>query len=96
VVGFTIGSRGEVRGKMKPVTREIIIIIIIIIIIYRPSNNIVYNSVPQLSVWLCGKLIPVGETFTANFRVLLDAATSSHVEVDRRFRGVYCLHLQGE
>jgi hypothetical protein len=63
VVGFTIGSRGEVRGKMKPVAREIIIIIII----YRPSNNIVYNSVPQLSVWLCGKLLPVGETFTAKF-----------------------------
>jgi hypothetical protein len=29
------------------------------------------------------------------FRVLWDVAPCSHVEVDRHFRGVYCLHHQG-
>jgi hypothetical protein len=28
------------------------------------------------------------------FRVLWDVAPCSHIEVDRRFRGVYCLHYQ--
>jgi hypothetical protein len=29
------------------------------------------------------------------FRVFWDVAPCSHVEVDRRFRGAYCLHRQG-
>jgi hypothetical protein len=29
------------------------------------------------------------------FRVFWDVAPCSHVEVDRRFRGAYCLHHQG-
>jgi hypothetical protein len=29
------------------------------------------------------------------FRVFLDVAPCSNVEVDRRFRGAYCLHYQG-
>jgi hypothetical protein len=29
------------------------------------------------------------------FRVFLDVAPCSHVEVDRRFRGSYCLQHQG-
>jgi hypothetical protein len=29
------------------------------------------------------------------FRVFLDVAPCSHVEVYRRFRGAYCLHHQG-
>jgi hypothetical protein len=30
------------------------------------------------------------------FRVVWDVAPCSHVEVDRRFAGVYCLHHQGD
>jgi hypothetical protein len=30
------------------------------------------------------------------FRVFWDVAPCSHVEVDRRFRGAYCLHHQGD
>jgi len=30
------------------------------------------------------------------FRVFWDVAPRSHVEVDRCFRGVYCLHHQGD
>jgi hypothetical protein len=30
------------------------------------------------------------------FRVLWDVAQCSHVEVDRRFGGAYCLHHQGD
>jgi hypothetical protein len=30
------------------------------------------------------------------FRVFWDVAPYSHVELDRRFRGVYCLHHQGD
>jgi hypothetical protein len=32
---------------------------------------------------------------TLKFRVFWDVAPCSHVEVDRRFRGAYCLHHQG-
>jgi hypothetical protein len=31
-----------------------------------------------------------------DFRVFWDVALCSHVEVDRRFRGAYCLHYQGD
>jgi hypothetical protein len=30
------------------------------------------------------------------FRVLWDVALCSHIEVDRRFRGEYCFHHQGD
>jgi hypothetical protein len=30
------------------------------------------------------------------FRVFLDETPCSHVEVDRRFRGAYCLHHKGD
>jgi hypothetical protein len=30
------------------------------------------------------------------FRVFWDVAPCSQVDVDRRFRGAYCLHLQGD
>jgi hypothetical protein len=30
------------------------------------------------------------------FRVFWDVVPSSHVEVDRHFRGVYCLYHQGD
>jgi hypothetical protein len=30
------------------------------------------------------------------FRLFWDVAPCSHVEVDRRFRGAYCLHHQGD
>jgi hypothetical protein len=30
------------------------------------------------------------------FTVFWDVAPCSHVEVDRRFRGAYCLHHQGD
>jgi hypothetical protein len=30
------------------------------------------------------------------FRVFCDVAPCSHVEVDRRFRGAYCVHHQGD
>jgi ribosomal protein S12 len=32
---------------------------------------------------------------SVKFRAVWDVAPCSHVEVDRRFRGVYCLHHQG-
>jgi hypothetical protein len=34
--------------------------------------------------------------FNLKFRVFFDVAPCSHVEVDRRFRGAYCLHHQGD
>jgi len=30
------------------------------------------------------------------FRVFWDVAPCSHIEVDLRFRGAYCLHRQGD
>jgi len=34
-------------------------------------------------------------TASMKFRVFWDVAPCSHVEVDQRFRGAYCLHGQG-
>jgi hypothetical protein len=34
-------------------------------------------------------------TASMKFRVFWDVAPCSHVEVDQRFRGAYCLHDQG-
>jgi hypothetical protein len=35
-------------------------------------------------------------SFEYEFRVFWDVVPCSHVEVDRRFRGAYCLHHQGD
>jgi hypothetical protein len=36
-----------------------------------------------------------GKLIRLKFRVFWDVAPCSHVDSDRRFRGAYCLHLQG-
>jgi hypothetical protein len=38
----------------------------------------------------------VERSSSLKFRVFWDVAPYSHVEVDRHFRGAYCLHHQGD
>jgi hypothetical protein len=49
VVGFTIGSRGEVPGKIKPAKRNIIIIIIDVLSLYRNSENVEHEMLCHTS-----------------------------------------------
>jgi hypothetical protein len=38
----------------------------------------------------------MNKTITMKFSVFWDVAPCSEVDVDRRFRGAYCLHHQGD
>jgi hypothetical protein len=63
------------------------------------SNNIkVYRKLLTYLVKI-GNVVVGFQVLTAvsmKFRVFWDVAPCSHVEVDRRFRGAYCLHHQGD
>jgi hypothetical protein len=50
----------------------------------EPNGKCVYHLLQQ-------KII-----LRLKFRVFWDVAPCSHVEMDRRFRGAYCLHHQGD
>jgi hypothetical protein len=61
------------------------------------------NHVFSLTARLLGSLTPdrrhvfdLLNNFLLQFRVFCDVAPCSQVEVDRRFRDVYCLHHQGD
>jgi hypothetical protein len=43
-----------------------------------------------------GERFQVLTAASVKFRVFWDVAPCSHVEVDRRFRGAYCFHHQGD
>jgi hypothetical protein len=52
------------------------------------------------AVCCCVKIVSenhagLGLRYQMKFRVLWDVAPCSHIEVDQRFRGAYCLHHQG-
>jgi hypothetical protein len=58
-----------------------------------PMCNIAYTwSRGKGVAMLISKLTQTSHRPTWKFRVFLDVAPRSHVEVDRRFRGAYCLH----
>jgi hypothetical protein len=45
---------------------------------------------------ILGEIISVQIKPDVKFKVFWDVAPCSHIEVDRRFRGVYSLHPQGD
>jgi hypothetical protein len=52
--------------------------------LFRPSNIVDPICIPKLRTYIIVK-----------FRVFWDVVPCRHIEVDRRFRGGYCLHHQG-
>jgi hypothetical protein len=69
----------------------------------RPHSLITSDILTQnynftsYAVWVWNLISEKAETrLRVKFKVLWDIAPCSHVEVDRRVRGTYCLHHQGD